>query len=145
MFPNMVIRKTYGYITYKNRILNNLDKSHVNDAMIISKNFNAVPEEQTIMVRHIRRHNRQIHKKNAKKGIRRRNQAEQFIKGFALNDYVRLDNQQTSFITGRMSNGFVTIKTFEGRIIHEKTVVSMKRIKLIRRAKGIIYEYRINK
>jgi len=145
MFPNMTVRKTYGYITHKNRVLNNLDKSHTNDALIISKNFNAVPEEQTIMVRYIRRHNRQIHKKNAKKGIRKRSQAEQFIKGFALNDYVKLDDMQTGFITARMSTGYVTIKKFEGRIIHEKTVVSMKRLKLIRRAKDIIYEYKTNK
>lgn len=146
MFPNMTIRKTYGYITHRNRVMNNLDKSHTNDALIISKNFNAVPEEQTIMVRYIRRHNRQIHKKNPiKKGIRKRNQADHFIKGFALNDYVKLDDRQTGFITARMSCGFVTIKTFDGERLHEKTVVSMKRIKLIRRSKGIVYEYRINK
>lgn len=145
MFPITLIRKTYGYITRKNRLMNNLDKSHTNDALIISKNFNAVLEEQTIIVKHIRRHNRQIHKKNTiKKGIRKRNQAEHFVKGFALNDYVRLDDKQTGFITARMTCGCATVKSIDGKRIHNKTVVSMKRLKLIRRAKNIIYEYKIN-
>ena len=74
-----------------------------------------------------------------------RMETEHFIKGFALNDYVRLDGKQTGFITGRMSNGNAIVKTFDGKRLHEKNVVSMKRLKLIRRAKGIIYEYRINK
>jgi len=146
MFPENDVRKTYGYITRRNRVISGLEKSHTNDALIISKNFNAVPEEQTIEVKHMRRHNRQIHKKNSiKGGIRKKNQAEHFIKGFALNDFVCLDNQATGFITGRMSNGFVTIKSMDGERIHKKTVVSMKRIRLIRRAKGVIYEYKNKK
>ena len=145
MFPNITVKKTYGYITRKNRVMNSLDKSHTNDALMISKNFNAVPDEQTIVVKYIRRHNRQIHKKNPiKHGIRKRNQAEHFIKGFALNDYVKLDNKLTGFITARMTDGYATVKTFDGEKIHDKTVVSMKRLKLIRRAKNIIYEYRKN-
>ena len=94
----------------------------------------------------MRRHNRQIHKKNPiKGGIRKRNQAEYFIKGFALNDFVCLDNQATGFITGRMSSGYATIKTIDDEKIHEKTVVSMKRIRLIRRSKGINYDYKNKK
>lgn len=146
MFPDTYVRKTYGYITRRNRVISGLEKSHTNDALIISKNFNAVPEEHTIEVKHMRRHNRQIHKKNfIKGGIRKRNQAEHFVNGFALNDFVCLDNQATGFITGRMSSGYATIKTIDDEKIHEKTVVSMKRIRLIRRAKGMIYDYKNKK
>lgn len=145
MFPNTVVRKTYGYITRFFRVINNIEKTHTNDALIISKNFNAVPEEQTIIVKHIRRHNRQIHKKSPiAGGIRKRNQAEHFIKGFALNDYVKLDNKETGFITGRHTRGYAVVKSINGKSIHKTYDIAMKRLKLIRRAKNIIYEYKIN-
>ena len=70
---------------------------------------------------------------------------QHFINGFALDDFVCLDNQATGFITRRMSSRYVTIKTIDDEKIHEKTVVSMKRIKLIRRANGMIYDYKNKK
>ena len=145
-FPYAQIKKTYGYITRYNRVKNNIDKSHANDALVISKNFNAEPSNQLIVVKRIRRHNRQIHKKNPKKnGIRKRSQAGRYIKSYALNDYVSVDNKQKGFITARMSDGYATVKTIDGERVHEKTVVSMKRLTLIRRATNIIYEVRNKK
>ena len=142
MFPDVIVKNTYGYITRHYRVMNNLDKSHTNDALIISKNFNAVPSEQTTDVKHMRRHNRQIHKKNTlKHGIRKRNQAEHFVKGFALYDYVSLDREKTGFITGRQTKGNAVVKSIDGKMLHDNGVVSMKRLRLIRRAKNVIYEY----
>ena len=71
-----------------------------------------------------------------KHGIRKRNQAAHYVKGYALNDYVLVDKKEKGFITGRMSEGSATVKTIDGERVHEKTVVSMKRLKLIRRAKN---------
>ena len=145
-FPYAQIKKTYGYITRYNRVKNNVDKTHANDALVISKNFNAEPSSQIIVVKRIRRHNRQLYKKNTlKHGIKKRNQAAHYVKGYALNDYVLVDKKRKGFITGRMSEGYATVKTLDGERVHEKTVVSMKRLKLIRRAKNIIYEIRNKK
>ena len=145
-FPYVQVKKTYGYITHRNRVKNNIDKSHVNDALVISKNFNAEPANQLIVIKRVRRHNRQLYKKNTlKHGIRKRNQAAHYVKGYALNDYVSVDKKQKGFITGRMSEGYATVKTLDGERVHEKTVVSMKRLKLIRRAINIVYEVRNKK
>ena len=142
-FKNSIVKKTYGYITRFNRVKYNIEKSHANDAMVISGNYNAMTSDDYIVIKHIRRHNRQLHKLNFQKnGIRRNNQAERFVKGFALDDYVILDNKMRGFITGRMTSGYATVKTLDGKKLHEKTVVSMKRLRLIRRATSIIYEYR---
>ena len=143
-FPYAIVRKTYGYITRRLCVKHNINKSHTNDALVISGNFDAIISDDYIVVKHIRRHNRKLHKLNFQKnGIRRNNQADRYVKGFALNDYVCLDNKVKGFITGRMSNGFATVKSIDGERIHDKTVVSMKRLRLTRRANSsTIYEHK---
>lgn len=65
---------TYGYITKYYRELYHVEKSHINDAIIISKHFHAVPDDTYYLSRAVRRHNRQIHKNTIQKGgIRKRN------------------------------------------------------------------------
>ena len=117
MFPENDVRKTYGYITQRNRVINNLEKSHTNDALIISKTFNAVPEEQTIEVKHMRRHNRQIHKmKISKNGIRKKNQAPYLVKGFRLFDKVKYKGLEC-FIFARRSSGYFDLRMLDGKRI----------------------------
>ena len=140
-FPSIKVNRTFGYITKMNRIRHGIPKSHTNDALVISGNFKSVPCEQTVIVRQVRRHNRQLHKTNPKKGVRRSNQAAYLVNGFALNDYVEFEGKR-GFISGRMTCGFATVKNIEGEKIHEKNVVSMKRLKLIRHSKSIIYEFK---
>ena len=140
--PEIEIKETFGYITKANRKKYKLEKSHTNDALIVSHNFEAELCDITIACKQVRRHNRQLHKTNPKKGVRRANQAAYLIKGFALNDYVELDGKFKGFVTGRMSTGYATVKTIDGEKLHKDTVVSMKRLKLIRHSKSILYEYR---
>lgn len=59
---------TFGYVTKYNRINHDIEKSHVSDAFVISKNFNAIRLGYYYKVRLVRRHNRQIHKQKIQKG-----------------------------------------------------------------------------
>lgn len=61
------VSMTFGYITKYNRIKYGIEKSHISDAFVISKNFNALMLEYHYKVRLIRRHNRQIHKQKVLK------------------------------------------------------------------------------
>lgn len=61
------ISMTFGYVTKYNRINHDIEKSHVSDAFVISKNFNAIRLGYYYKVRLVRRHNRQIHKQKIQK------------------------------------------------------------------------------
>lgn len=65
-YPN--VSMTFGYITKYNRIKYGIEKYHISDAFVISKNFNALRLEYHYKVRLVRRHNRQIHKQKVLKG-----------------------------------------------------------------------------
>jgi hypothetical protein len=59
-FQNIPVRKTYGFITARNRKQNNIEKSHANDAFVIAKNFNAKLLDYMFKGIQVRRHNRKI-------------------------------------------------------------------------------------
>ena len=141
-FPNIPVRKTYGFITSKNRKKYNIDKSHANDAFVVAKNFNAKPLDDIFMGIQVRRHNRKIYKNNILKGnIRKLNQAPHLVFGFALNDRVRFNGIEC-FIHARRSKGYFDLKDIDGNIIH--TAASVKKIKLISHENSIILK-RISK
>ena len=136
IFPNILVRKTYGYITAKNRSQNNIDKTHANDAFIIAKNFNAKPLDDMFMGIQVRRHNRRIHKDNILKGNRRQlNQAPHLIFGYVLNDRVKFNGIEC-FVHARRSKGYFELKDIEGNRIHNSA--SVKKIKLISHENSII-------
>lgn len=63
--------ETFGYLTKFNREKLGMNKSHCNDAFIISHNPYAEHSNVEFLYRKVRRHNRQIHKsKSGKGGIR---------------------------------------------------------------------------
>lgn len=88
------VSMTFGYITKHNRIKYGIEKSHVSDAFVISKNINAKRIGCQYLKRLIRRHNRQIHKmKILKGGKKKNNQAPFEVFGFRLFDKVLYDNK----------------------------------------------------
>lgn len=125
--PN--VSMTFGYITKYNRIHNDIEKSHVSDAFVISKNFNAKRLNFSYKIKLVRRHNRQIHKmKIPKGGTKRPNQSPFEIFGFRLFDRVRFDSK-FYFIYGRRKTGSFNIRDINGE---NKKDVIYKKLKLSR-------------
>lgn len=125
--PNVLM--TFGYITKYNRIHNDIEKSHVSDAFVISKNFNAKRLNFSYKIKLVRRHNRQIHKmKIPKGGTKRPNQSPFEIFGFRLFDRVRFDSK-FYFIYGRRKTGSFNIRDINGE---NKKDVIYKKLKLSR-------------
>lgn len=92
---------TFGYVTKYNRIKHGIEKSHVFDAFVISKNFDAIRLGYYYKVRLVRRHNRQIHKQKIPKGgIKRPNQSPFEVFGFRLFDRVMFETVITLYLQG---------------------------------------------
>ena len=104
------VSMTFGYITKYNRIRNDIEKSHISDAFVISKNLKAKILSYYYLVRKTRRHNRKIHKAKIMKGGKRQmNQAPFEVKGFRLFDRV-FYNGKIMFVTNRRSSGRFAIR-----------------------------------
>lgn len=135
--PNISIKMTHGYITKAIRIANNLPKEHRVDAKCITGYPKAIQSKEWFSSKKIRCHNRQIHKANAKRGVRKLNQAPYLVKGYRLFDKV-LFNHKECFITGRRSTGYFVLKTLEGQKVHDSAKV--KDLKLLEPRKSYITE-----
>ena len=108
------ISMTFGYITKYNRIRNNIEKSHISDAFVITNNFNAKRLGFLYKIKLVRRHNRQIHKMKIQKGgVKRLNQSPFEVFGFRLFDRVKIDNK-FYFIYGRRRTGRFNIRDING-------------------------------
>ena len=133
------VTETYGYITKYYRELYHVEKSHINDAIMISKNFEAESEDTYYVSKAVRHHNRQLHKNTILKGgVRKRNQAPHVVKGFRLFDLVRYKNSYY-YVFGRRNNGFMDIRTLDGKKIN-KGSISNKRLKFVSTSKGMLVE-----
>lgn len=122
------ISMTFGYITKYNRIRNNIEKSHISDAFVISNNFNAKRLGFLYKIKLVRRHNRQIHKMKIQKGgVKRLNQSPFEVFGFRLFDRVKVDNK-FYFIYGRRRTGRFNIRDINGEnskdVTHKKLNLS---------------------
>ena len=126
--------ETFGYLTKYNREKLGFDKSHSNDAFIISHNFDANRLDVEYLYRKVRRHNRQLHKtKPSKGGKRRKNQSNYIVNGFRRFDKV-MYNGIECFITGKRTSGYFQLKTFDGTVVSQS--VSSKKLKLLEPIKG---------
>ena len=133
------VTETYGYITRYHRENIGLTKSHINDAIMISKNFEAVPDDTYYVSKATRHHNRQIHKNTILRGgIRKRNQAPHTVKGFRLFDTVEYENKEY-FVFGRRTSGFMDIRMLDGKKVNNGSV-SNKRLKFVSTSKGMLVE-----
>ena len=138
LYPN--VSYTYGYITKDLRINNKLEKSHINDALCISGNITAKPNNEYFYIKKVRCHNRQIHKLTINKGNKRkRNQLEYLIKGYRLFDKVEV-NGKSGFVFGRRATGYFDIRTLNGEHIHRSA--SHKKLRLVEKRKNILIERR---
>lgn len=134
------VKMTYGYLTKHARIENGLVKSHYVDARCISGHPKAKPQEVYYYQRKVRCHNRQIHKLNAKKGVRKRNQAPYEVKGYRLYDKVRFEEQEC-FIYGRRSSGYFDLRKLDGTVVHRSA--GYKKLKLLEKRKCYLIERKI--
>lgn len=115
------VSMTFGYITKYNRIKYGIEKSHISDAFVISKNFNAL--------RLVRRHNRQIHKQKVLKGgVKKPNQSSFEVFGFRLFDRVMFEGN-CYFIFGRRKSGSFNIRDIDGG---NQRDITYKKLKLLR-------------
>lgn len=136
------VTETYGYITKYYRELYHVEKSHISDAIMISRNFKAEPDDTYYASKAVRHHNRQLHKNTILKGgVRKRNQAPHVAKGFRLFDLVRYENS-VYYVFGRRKSGFVDIRTLDGKKIN-KGSISNKRLKFVSTSKGMLVERRM--
>lgn len=123
------ISMTFGYVTKYNRIKHGIEKSHVFDAFVISKNFDAIRLGYYYKVRLVRRHNRQIHKQKIPKGgIKRPNQSPFEVFGFRLFDRVMFENS-CYFIFARRKTGSFNIRDIDGK---NQRDITYKKLKLSR-------------
>ena len=123
------ISMTFGYVTKYNRIKHGIEKSHVFDAFVISKNFDAIRLGYYYKVRLVRRHNRQIHKQKIPKGgIKRLNQSPFEVFGFRLFDRVMFENSYY-FIFARRKTGSFNIRDIDGK---NQRDITYKKLKLSR-------------
>ena len=137
---NVPVTMTYGYITKYLREKAGLEKSHINDAVCISKNPYAKPLNIYYFTKAVRHHNRQIHKaKISKGGIRKRNQASYLVKGFRLFDKV-LYQDKSYFIFGRRVSGRMDVRLLDGT--HINASVGCKNLKLLESRKAYLTEIR---
>lgn len=138
-YPN--ISMTFGYITKNTRIENSLPKEHYIDARCISGNPLAVSDGTFYYQKKVRCHNRQIHKSTIfKGGVRKRNQAPYYVKGFRLFDKVMYEGQEC-FIFGRRSTGRMDLRHLDGT--HINASVNYKKLKLVESRKNYITERRM--
>lgn len=130
---------TFGYLTKNTRIEHGLEKTHCIDARCISGHPDAEPLGEYYHTKKTRCHNRQIHKANPKKGVRKRNQSEYLVKGYRLFDKVSYDGTEC-FIFGRRSSGYFDLRTLDGTIIHRSA--SYKKLKLLETRSSFLMERR---
>ena len=126
---NVPVMGTYGYITKYWREKAGLEKSHINDAICISKHLYVKPLDVYYLTKAVRHHNRQIHKtKFSKGGIRKCNQAPYLVKGFRLFDKVSYQGKEY-FIFGRRATGYFDIRTLDGIKVN-KGSISYKKLRI---------------
>ena len=133
------VSMTYGYITKNTRIQHGLEKAHYIDARCISGHPDAEPLGEYFYQKKIRCHNRQIHKTNPKKGIRKRNQSDYLVKEFRIFDKVSYEGKEC-FIYGRHSSGYFDLRTLDGTHIHKSA--NYKKLKLLETRNSFLIERR---
>lgn len=139
MFPGINICSTYGYITKYWRERKNIQKTHISDAFVVAKNFDASRLDKSLLIIPKRQHNRQIYKcKIGKGGIRKLNQAPKYMFGYQLFDRVLCLGQE-GFIFGRRSSGYMDIRKLDGTRIHAG--ISCRKLKRIENRKAVLVAY----
>lgn len=138
--------QTRGYVTKYTRVeLLKLPKSHTNDALAIAQGKYGFgvsigdiihKSGKVYTVKPIRHHNRQLHKASILKGgIRKKNQAPTYVKGFRLFDKVSYNGIEC-FVWGRRTSGSFLLRLIDGTKV--KDGVSYKHLNLLERSSNYI-------
>ena len=139
IFSETKICSTYGYITKYWREKKGIVKTHVNDAFVITKNFEAERLEKSLLIIPKRQHNRQIHKcKITKGGKRKLNQTPKFVFGYQLFDKVKCKGEE-GFIFGRRSSGGFDVRKLNGERINPN--VNYKKLKHLESRKALLISF----
>lgn len=136
IFPMVHICSTYGYITKYWREKKNIIKTHISDAFVIAKNFDAIRSEKTFLIISKRQHNRQIHKcKINKGGTRKLNQTPKYVFGYRLFDRVLCKGRE-GFVFGRRASGGFDIRKLNGERINSN--INYRKLKHIEYRKTLL-------
>ena len=139
IFPKVNICSTYGYITKYWREKKDIAKTHVNDAFVIAKNFEAEKLGKSLLVIPKRQHNRQIHKCKISKGRKRKlNQTPKFMFGYQLFDRVQCKGQE-GFVFARRSSGGFDVRKLNGEKISPN--ISYKKLKHLESRKALLISF----
>lgn len=139
MFPVIHVCSTYGYITKYWRERENIAKTHISDAFVVTKNFDAARLKKSLLMITKRQHNRQIHKCKINKGGKRKlNQVPKYIFGYQLFDRIICKGQE-GFVFGRRSKGGFNIRKLDGEIINPN--IDYRKLKHIEFRKPVLIAY----
>ena len=139
IFSEINICSTYGYIKKYWREKKGIVKTHVNDAFVIAKNFEAERLEKSLLIVPKRQHNRQIHKCTITKGGKRKlNQTPKFVFGYQLFDRVKYKGQE-GFVFGRRSCGGFDVRKLNGEKISLN--INYKKLKRLDIRKALLVSY----
>ena len=137
--------ETHGYVTKYTRVeVLKLPKSHTNDALAIAqgrcghgnKGTQIQRSGKVYQIKPVRHHNRQIHKATILKGgIRKKNQAETYVKGFRLFDKVKFQGKEC-FVWARRTSGAFLLRTIDGTKV--KDGASYKHLALLERSSNYL-------
>jgi len=133
------VHLTFGYITKNVRIKHNLEKSNRIDARCISGNPSTEENDCWYFFKYVCKQNRQLHKTNPKKGLRKANKAPRFVYGFELFDEVEYRGEPC-FIFGRRNSGYFDIRKLDGTKVHTST--SYNKLKLLSKTTFLLCERR---
>lgn len=140
IYPN--VQETFGYITKKTRIENNLPKEHYVDARCISGNPLANLLKYYLYQKCVRRQNRKMTKdKFVKGGIKKSNQLVGNVFRFGLFDTVEYQKKRY-FVFGKRKSGFLDIRSLNGEKINNGSI-SYKKLKLIQKNSSTLTERRL--
>ena len=139
IFPAIHVCSTYGYITKYWRERKNITKTHISDAFVVAKNFDAARLEKSLLMIPKRQHNRQIHKcKINKGGTRKLNQVPKYMFGYQLFDRIICKGQE-GFVFGRRSKGGFNIRKLDEEIINPN--IDYRKLKHIEFRKPVLIAY----
>ena len=130
---------TFGYITKNVRIKHNLEKSHRIDARCISGNPSTEESDCWYFFKQVRKQNRQLHKTNPRKGIRRESKAPGYVHDYQLFDKVEYLSREC-FVFGRRTSGYFDLRTVDGEVISRSA--SVRELKLVERSSSLLCERR---
>ncbi|WP_106497316.1 RNA-guided endonuclease IscB [Lentibacillus sp. Marseille-P4043] len=146
-------RITYGSVTTPKRKALELEKTHANDAIAIS-GISSIKEnaKTTFKIKQFRKKKRSLHEATARKGRKSKNitskrneKNKKYLKGFYLNDKVRL-YEKTGYITGFTGTSGAYVKSIDGDYItmpnKSYKQVSLKKLTQISHHNNWQFEYK---